>query len=394
MGRKAHKALATFTTAHGPVHIRKTFSNQQRSWILTLEGPHAGLRQLLPDWKPRAPSTRTQISPPTPTKKVSDILAFFQVQVSVFYERLAGKAVPLATSSAAKSGTYRTIDELLKIVDHEAETSLRIGSVITYRHQWAALLRVLPRDTPLTDLTRERLQGIIGELGKTYASTTVTNIRNALSKLLVRAVEDNVLVFNPLAKVRVPKPVAKQQTPLSKEQRNAVLREAQSRGYDFYLLFHLLLGCGLRRSEALALVSEDVDFERRLLNVRSSEHFLTKTGNARSVPIPAEAFSLLMKNWKQTGFILKPDQPYAGGRYRWDFSKGFQSIVTAAGVPWVTPHTCRHHYASWFLENGGSIFRLAAAMGHNLVETSQRYAHLVPGFGTEEGQDPNRAIPA
>ncbi len=385
MSRKPYAALGVFPSAAGSIVVRKVYSRKQSSWLLVCEGPHAGLRQLLPEWRPRAPSTRTQLTPPKPIKKVCDLLAFYQQHVPIWYERLAGKPLPTA-NAAAPSLSYRTLGELMKIVDHEAETSLRTGSLTTYRYQWAALNRVLPRDTVLTELTREKLQSVIGELSATYASTTVTNIRNVLSKLLVRAVEDHVLTANVLTKVKCPKPVSRQHSVLSRTQRDLVLREAEARGRDVQLLFHILLGTGARRSEALALTWQDVDLEHRLLHIRSSEHFLTKTGGARSVPIPGDLFALLSRHARAAGFVLKPDQPYGNGRYRWDFSKGFAAVVTAAGVPWVTPHTCRHHYASWYLEQGGSLFRLATYLGHAVVETTQQYAHLVPGFGAEVDQ--------
>ncbi len=43
MARRAYKALGTFTTQHGPIIVRKVYSEKQGSFILVLEGPHASV---------------------------------------------------------------------------------------------------------------------------------------------------------------------------------------------------------------------------------------------------------------------------------------------------------------------------------------------------------------
>ena len=229
MARRAYKALATFTTPHGPVHIRKTYSKRQNTWILVLEGPHLGLKALLPEWRPRAASTRTQLSPATPTRKVSDITAWFQELMPTFYARLSGSLTPVATPTTP-SPTYSTLGGLLRVVEQEAAISLRASSLETYKHQWQALLRVLDPGLALSDITRALLQDAMGKLSKAYRPTTVKCLRTALSKLLTRAMEDGALVKNPLELVKIVKPVAKPQQALTREQRDAVLAEAAKRG--------------------------------------------------------------------------------------------------------------------------------------------------------------------
>jgi len=66
-----------------------------------------------------------------------------------------------------------------------------------------------------------------------------------------------------------------------------------------------------------------------------------------------------------------------------------------AGVPWATPHTCRHTCASWLLERRLTITAVQAWLGHaNAAITLGFYAHFVPDelpaspFGDDLGTMP------
>jgi integrase/recombinase XerD len=378
MPRRAYAALGVFTTEHGAIYVRRQYADKQGTWLLICEGPHEALRAFLPDWRPRSPSTRTQITPPKPMQRVGEIMSFYHALVPIWTERLKRPVQPVVP--AAPLPVYRVLGDLIAIVDQEAAIALRTGSLQTYRCQWKTILTHLPASTSLHALTRERLQALMGELGATYASTTVQNLRTALNMLLVHALDDGVLARNPLAKVKTPKPVTRPRTFLTEEQRDRVLQVAAEDGREVHLLFALLLLTGVRKAEALALTWADVDEANHVLHVRGGEHFVTKTGDNRTVPICDDLWELLQRYRQARGFILKPDKQYGGGRYRWSFAKAFRSVVRRAGVPWCFPHLCRHAFASLYLHNGGSFFRLASHLGHSISETTELYAHCMPGF--------------
>jgi integrase len=382
MARRPYAALGTFTTKHGTVIVRKLFARSQDTWLLVLEGPHLALRMLLPDWQPRSPGTRTQITPPAAIKKVSAITSFYQDMLPIWLERAKGTPAPVAIPTQSVPA-YTTLGQLMDVVDHEAAAVLRTGSIVTYRHQWNCITRELPVTTLLSTITRERLQTLMNDMGTRYASTTVTNLRAALSKLLTRATEDGVLSRNPLAKVKTPRPIVRQRTFLTREQRDAVMAEASRRGRDVHLLFALMLMLGLRKSEALALTWADVDLTNRIAWIRNSDAFTTKSGNNRSIPICDELFELLRNHKQNNGFVVQPRKQASAGRYRWDFTRVFASVVRTAQAPWVTPHGARHAFASLFLAAGGSFFKLGKYLGHSTATTTELYAHAVPGYDDE-----------
>jgi integrase len=49
----------------------------------------------------------------------------------------------------------------------------------------------------------------------------------------------------------------------------------------------------------------------------------------------------------------------------------------------VTPHDCRHSYASLMIAAGVNAKALSTYMGHANIITLDRYAHLMPGNEAE-----------
>jgi hypothetical protein len=61
-----------------------------------------------------------------------------------------------------------------------------------------------------------------------------------------------------------------------------------------------------------------------------------------------------------------------------DIRSAFETAVKAANVENFTLHSCRHHFASWFMMNGGSLLSLNRILGHATLAMTTRYAHLSP----------------
>lgn len=384
MARRPFAALGTLPTPHGLVIVRKVHEQRQKSWILVLDGPHPALRLLLPDWQPRSAATRTQITPPQPARRIADILAFHQAQMPLWLERLRVAAAPTPATVAPPPApaTYRTVGQLVAQVVAESATAVRKSSLVTYQHQWSALLRHLGADTPISSLNRTRLVTLMGELAGSYASTTVLNLRTALHLLLRRAVEDGVLAVNPLTHIASPKAIRRHRPYLDRAQRDRLLAvTADDR--DLHLVVALGVFAGLRKAEMLALTWADIDLTGRKIHVRSSATFTTKSGKSRTIPMSDDLCRVLSPLRQAEGFVIAPDRATRRNRYRWDFFKAFRSACRDAGIPPGSPHLLRHCFASIAAQEGVALFKLAEWLGHSAAKTTELYAHLVPGFDND-----------
>jgi integrase/recombinase XerD len=146
-----------------------------------------------------------------------------------------------------------------------------------------------------------------------------------------------------------------------------------------FTLCTMLYGCGLRRSEGLALTAESVDRARGMLHIHDS-----KGGSDRLAPMPPRVLEILDRHLQQTGIASGPlflSRLIPGRVISEDsLGKALHAAAAAAGIgkP-VTPHGLRHAYATHLLERGVSLRLIQQFLGHRNIETTTLYTHLTDG---------------
>lgn len=186
------------------------------------------------------------------------------------------------------------------------------------------------------------------------------------------------------------------------------------------LMMRLLYGSGLRLSECLRLRVKDLDFERGALMVRGG-----KGDKDRAVMLPEAVRPLLTAHLERVRVLWEGDRardrdgvwlpdaldgkyPNAGKEWGWQWvfpAKGLsvdprsgrerrhhvsdnalhKAVKVAAqradiAKP-VSCHTLRHSFATHLLESGTDIRTVQDLLGHNSVETTQIYTHVMQGGG-------------
>lgn len=129
-----------------------------------------------------------------------------------------------------------------------------------------------------------------------------------------------------------------------------------------------LLGTGLRWSEAIRARMEDIRDGVLLIPE-------AKSGKPRKVPFPPE---LLAELSGRVGKII---------HYRAKNGCALAHAVRRkSGVRGFHVHQCRHTFACWYLEAGGTLPGLQAILGHSTVRMVQRYAALSEGAVRAEAE--------
>ncbi|MBA5724129.1 tyrosine-type recombinase/integrase [Liberibacter sp. Z1] len=141
-------------------------------------------------------------------------------------------------------------------------------------------------------------------------------------------------------------------------------------------ILHLLYGCGLRISEALALTQQDI------VNDESSLYIRGKGNKTRIVPLLPSVGASITRYKEICPFDLKKDHPFFRGVRGGPLNAGiFQRTVRHLrqylGLPeTTTPHILRHSFATHLLSNGGDLRSIQDLLGHTRLSTTQIYTNF------------------
>jgi integrase len=170
-----------------------------------------------------------------------------------------------------------------------------------------------------------------------------------------------------------------------------------------YAMLAMLLGCGLRRGELLALQVESIQLRE--------EHWLIadllgKAGQIPTVPIPSWVKAAI-DEWKEASGITE------GALFRsirttgWVWGNGMTAKVVwqivreaaaRAGIEKLAPHDLRRTCARLCHLSGGELDQIQFLLGHVSIQTTERYLGCKQklrcavndriGIEPEEGQSP------
>jgi integrase len=268
------------------------------------------------------------------------------------------------------------------------ESSLRPATEDTYR-------RVLRRVTceigevRLSKLSALLLSLTLSKLGQQgMGPRRVQMAYTYLRTCLQRAVDLELLSQNPMARVKRPVWSPQERRQWTLDEARQFLTTCQQSSLRFAPLFAVLVACGLRISEALALTTEDIDLDNRVLRVGRAlvwhgENFTigaTKTRSSRrdvSLPEPAvSALRQVLRDSKTGAYLFRTatGNPPSPGQLR----RPLLSLCDSAGVPRSHVHGLRHVSAALSYAATRDAFAVQRRLGHtNVTTTMKLYAYLM-----------------
>lgn len=164
---------------------------------------------------------------------------------------------------------------------------------------------------------------------------------------------------------------------LAPEEIEALLTAARAQAPHLMPVLAMLIGGGLRVSEALRVTVSTYHASTGEILVAQS-----KNGTARLVKLPRRAAEIMRAHLPEAGVIcLTPKRkPYVitpgrGGQ----ISTAFDAARAAAGLgPEVTPHTLRHTWATWFYAQTRDFGGLLDQGGWRKSDMAMRYRKIAP----------------
>ena len=216
--------------------------------------------------------------------------------------------------------------------------------------------------------------------------TQINEVYNALRFIFRTAVENDLIRRSPAENLIKPAGTKSNRRSLTEAERDTVRTVAKKKAK--YVLFLLMLDCGLRPSEAASAMGKDIQHgDVPLLHVRGS-----KTINAdRIVPIPAELYERI-KDTPADAYIAAYEngrQITASNRNRvWQAFRRDMNIEMGAAIyrnqlqedlvsPDLVPYCLRHDYCSRLAKAKVDIRTAQKLMGHSSIElTANIYTHI------------------
>jgi len=140
------------------------------------------------------------------------------------------------------------------------------------------------------------------------------------------------------------------------------------------VMLSLIYACGLRRSELLNLMPDDIERSRGLLRIRQAKGY-----KDRIVPLSARTIEMIdnyVQRYKPINYLFEGQK--AGEQYSASsLEKVLKKACSKAGLKSeVSLHWLRHSYATHLLEAGTDLRYIQELLGHSSSRTTEIYTHV------------------
>ncbi len=253
------------------------------------------------------------------------------------------------------------------------------------------------------DLRPMHLQRIINEMAKAgYAQKSMQMVKQTASQVLDHAMQNDLVYRNVFEKHKVPHVESIPREPITEEQRDLILRTWK--GHRMGVPALIMLYCGLRRGELLALLWSDIDLDNRTLSVTKAADMPTNAttikkpktrAGIRTVPIPNAILPALQwaKNETKSLYVC-PNMTTGGIMSAQAYGQAWRSYmhylnIQAGGkdrsrinpkivaMEPFTAHQLRHSYATMLYDADVDVKTAQKLLGHaDFSVTMKIYTHL------------------
>lgn len=200
---------------------------------------------------------------------------------------------------------------------------------------------------------------------------TVARKLTTVSSFYRYAVRNGHTLANPMADVERPEVSNESMTPgLSREEADRLLDAATAAGPRLRALVLLLLGTGMRVSEAVKADTGDLSVERnrRILLVTR------KGGKRQRLVVPEAADVALREYLRGRSGPLFLDRHERDRMTRQQADYYLTRLAVKAGIPFrISPHVLRHTAATLALDAGAPLRDVQVQLGHSRPDTTARY---------------------
>lgn len=238
----------------------------------------------------------------------------------------------------------------------------------------------------LEDLGLEVQQTFVTRLAETVSSKTAANVTGTLSVILSTA-KNWGYICEPVDFGKLVMPSEEVKEPARFFTANEARLIIAAAGQPYRTIFAIAAMTGMRVGELLALQTNDLDFERKIIHVRRSVwhgQIQTVKSKASRAPVPMpDALSVIIKlfleSWQPNPakflFLNRRGRPYSANKV---VQKALWPLLEKLNIPKCGLHAFRHMHSSLLLETGASPAVAQAQLRHSDARiTLGVYGHVI-----------------
>jgi len=234
----------------------------------------------------------------------------------------------------------------------------------------------------LSALTIDHLDAFMEEFNERFAPGTCKTYRFHLRGFLTYLYRERGILSRDLAPLLRGAPLFAQAKPpkflRSQEVQKlfASLKLSCPTDIRTYAMVHLAYTLGLRPVEISGITLDDISFSRRELTVRDR-----KANNPMTLPVPEHTIKTMAayvvtarpKSQHRHLFLTLtcPYRPISSGTAVHCIAKAMKQAGLGSSAYWL-----RHTYAQNLLEMGRSVYEIKEMLGHDNIQSTQRYLSI------------------
>ena len=236
------------------------------------------------------------------------------------------------------------------------------------------------------DINKDLLKLDVNDIRNYLRSSNVTpktkaHYLSVLNSFYNYMIFNGIIKANPCSGIKLPKLEKKLPNYLTIEEIDKLLDIKLTKPIDYRnkAMLEVLFATGMRISELINLTLNQIDYDECVIRV------FGKGKKMRIIPFGNSAIEYLKLyiNEYRTFILKTKSSEYVfinknGTKMsRQGFFKILKKIVNEAGIKKdVSPHTLRHSFATYLLNNGADLRVIQELLGHENLVTTEIYSHL------------------
>ena len=281
-------------------------------------------------------------------------------------------------------------------IHHIKAKTVKPNTLRNYKERYEKNIKKKLGKMLINDVRPYHCQLVLNAMAEDYAGSTIHQTLLALYCLFQDAVENGIVLSNPVKKtVKIPKPIVKRTRVLTVEEQRLFMEAAKdTRNYPQYFF---VLQTGVRTGEMIGLKWEDLDFENDLIHIRRTMEYRYSVGewrigtpktkkSVREIPMTQPCKDLLLEirekvqlgkfvlpEYQEFVFINRNGMPTKNSTY----DAHLQKISESIGIEKFSMHALRHTFATRCIEAGMRPKTLQQLLGHSDINiTMNLYVHV------------------